>query len=222
MADIEKYGGKVIIAAASLPNMRTITINSKPSWISGDSSVHGNGNANWVGTVGANTYAEDRSGSISATVTTDVDSSYQGTASMTCGWTVTQAGTGSTPPAVNRYVTIHATFSSSTSNLNTVSIRFYADGNDTGDSSTWQTNSTYDTNSEDLNVGDSSAATITASIGVDVPPYNGYYRVEIQSGSYHQEAYGGGSLQASAQIGPIQFNGNQYIDVYVLLTSELS
>lgn len=94
MANIDYYGGKVRLSSETLPTGHTIHITSKPSWVTGEETVE---NAEWVGTVGFNNSPDDREGIISATTTTSSDPAYAGTTSVTCGWTFTQAGTGTTP-----------------------------------------------------------------------------------------------------------------------------
>lgn len=94
MADIERYGGKVTVEAGSSPTGHTIHMTSNQSWL----KVYQDNQSTAIASAGTNYDADDRTATVSITATTVSDPSYQGTASVTCGWTVTQEGTGSTPP----------------------------------------------------------------------------------------------------------------------------
>lgn len=93
MADIGRWGGKATVSAGSSPTGHTIHMTSNQSWL----KVYQDNQSTAIASAGTNTNADDRSATVSITATTVSDPSYQGTASVTCGWTVTQAGTGSTP-----------------------------------------------------------------------------------------------------------------------------
>ena len=86
---IGKNGGNITISSQAEPTNPTLTYSSiSESWVSR------NGN---VLTINANSGANDRSFTLSVTATTTANTSYDGTATDSKTFTITQNGTGSTP-----------------------------------------------------------------------------------------------------------------------------
>lgn len=118
---VSKNGGTITVASTSEPSNPTISYGSLPSYTS---------RSNNVITISANTQY-DRQFELSVTSTTRSDPAYQGTATASSAWTVSQSGP--LGPAPNeKYVTINFNLTNSASNARYPDVSIQVFGDDEG------------------------------------------------------------------------------------------
>lgn len=169
MADIEKQGGKIKLTAETLPTGHTISVGNLPSWITVDSTST---SQKWVGKVSQNEDADDRSYTLTGTVTTNTDPAYEGTTSQTKTWQVTQEGTGSTPPppiVTNKTIEVNVEYEGDidvSEVFPSIEIRV-----PNVSPENWTPNNYYATTSYTFDVGRITESSLFVSAKSDVPPY---------------------------------------------------
>ena len=175
MANIGRYGGKITITSSTSPSGHKIETVSKHSDITGVTT-----GTTWTGYVGEYTGADDRDLNLSVKITTNEDSSYQGTASVTCGWTVTQEGTGSTPVG-NKYVPVLIAYSGSSSDtFPGVTVEVITDDN--SDDFEIRQGSWMNPYSEDLDIGYATGVTFGVTLHTT---WSANYTVRLTYGSQY-------------------------------------
>ena len=198
MADIKRWGGKAIVNAGSSPTGHTIHMTSDSAWL----KVYQDNQSTAIASAGTNYDAEDRTATVSITATTVSDPSYQGTASVVCGWTVTQAGTGSTPVGQTIFFSTRGVFSNQSSEPNgRVNIWVNVESSEDDNALTWEPWTTSETNVEDLDIDYSTGyVAVSLQVGVQVPPYMAEYTVDVSCNGVTGYGQGGGSNPAFVQI----------------------
>ena len=184
--NVKRYGGTVTFSATSDPAGPTLTYSTTgTTWASRNNNVI---------TVAANNNANNRSFDITVTATTTANTAYEGIATASSAYTITQDGTGTTPTYFNINYNLDG---QSTSNILGQQIEVWMgkeSETQAGSSQDSQNYSIYDDSSKHISdVGDLNVTADTSYInfGCEVTLAGGesYCRVEITYGTYSTSGY---------------------------------
>lgn len=182
----------------------TVTLGSSYYWFTESTSGPYKVTDKIMFTATKNTGTSSRNATVTMVSTTGADSRYEGTASVTCAYTITQAASPEppTPTGSSIYFSTRGVFSSQSDEpRGRVDIWVNVESSEEGNALDWWPHSTSETNVEDLDIDYSAGyVTVSLSVGVETPPYMAEYTVDVSCNGVTGHGQGGGSNPAFVQI----------------------